>query len=145
VVPKRIVAPDSQSNEVAVISKTNWYVVVAVLFIVTLLIGLLVVSNVKGPVSQIRIRNSTDRNLESVEVGRGHYGSIAPGAVSEYQAWGPAYKYARVSSVADGKLMLLQPIDNVGETPLGPGRFTYILSLRRDSEKDSLVITLVRD
>jgi hypothetical protein len=50
-----------------------------------------------------------------------------------------------VSLVADGKPMLLQPIDYVGETPLGPGHFTYILSLRRDSEGDLLVIAFVRD
>jgi hypothetical protein len=140
-----IVAPDSESHEVPVISTTNWYVVVAVLLIVTLLTGLVVVSSIKVPVSQIRIRNSTDRNLQSVEVGRGYYGSIGRGAVSDYQAWGPAYKYARVSLVADGKPMLLQPIDYVGETPLGPGRFTYILSLRPGSEGDSLVIAFVRD
>ena len=136
---------NAKSDEVAVISRPNWYVIVAVLFVVSLLIGLVVVSSIKGPVSDIRIRNSTNHDLQDVIVGRGHYGSIGRGEVSAYQTWGPAYRYARVSLIADGKPMLLQPTDYVGETALGPGRFTYVLSFRQESEGGALDITFVRD
>jgi hypothetical protein len=144
-IPGAFALSNSKTDEVAVISRSNWCVIVAVLFIVSLLIGLVAVSSIKGPVSDIRIRNSTNFDLQDVTVGRGHYGSIGRGEVSEYQTWGPAYQYARVSLVADGKPMLLQPIDYAGETMLGPGRFTYVLSFRRASERNALDIAFVRD
>jgi hypothetical protein len=136
---------NSKSDEVAVISRSNWIVIVAVLLFVSLLIGLMAVSSVKAPVSDIRIRNSTNRDFQDVTVGRGHYGSIGRGEVSAYQTWGPAHQYARVSLIANGKPMLLQPIDYVGDIVLGPGRFTYILSFRQGSEGDVLDIAFVRD
>jgi len=137
--------PNAKSDEVAMISRSNWYVIVAALFIVSLVIALVAVSTIKGPVSEIRIRNSTNRDLQDVTVGRGHYGSIGRGEVSAYQTWGPAYQYARVSLIADGKPMLLQPEDYFDQTALGPGRFTYILSFRHESEGDTLDITFVKD
>ena len=115
--------PNVESDEVALISKKNWCVIVAGLLIVVLLTWLVAVSSIKAPVSQIRIRNATDRDLENVVVGRGHYGHIQRGEVNGYESWGPAHKYARVWLVADGKPMLLQPIDHFEETPLGAGRF----------------------
>jgi hypothetical protein len=139
------VAPNADSDEVAVISRSNWYVIAAALLLISLLITIVAVSSIKAPVSDIRIRNSTDRDLHDVAVGHGHYGLIGRGEVSDYQTWGPAYKYARVSLIVDGKPMLLQPIDHFGETPLGPGRFTYILSIRRDSEGDALDMAFVKD
>jgi hypothetical protein len=136
---------NSKSEEVEVISRSNWYVIVAVLLFVSLLIGLMALSSIKAPVSEIRIRNSTNHDLQDVTVGRGHYGSIGRDEVSAYQTWGPALQYARVSLIANGKPMLLQPIDYVGDTVLGPGRFTYILSFRQGSEGDVLDIAFVRD
>jgi hypothetical protein len=137
-------APEPEPNGVAVIS-ANWYVIVTALLTVFLLIALVAVSSIKGPVSDIRIRNATGRDLQDVAVGRGHYGQIGRGEVSGYQSWGPAYKYARVSLVADGKPMLLQPDDYFEETPLGPGRFTYVLSFRHESDVDTLDIAFVKD
>src|SRR5687767_7260703 len=79
--------------------------------------------------TQIRIRNATHVALEDVVVGDKTYGDIAPGEVSDYQPWAQAYRYAYVSLKADGKPMVIQPIDFVGETPLGGGRFTYVLTI----------------
>ena len=138
-------APNAESDEVAAISRSNWFVIAAALLIISFLIALVTISSIKAPVSDIRIRNSTERDLQDVTVGHGHYGSIRRGEITDYQTWGPAYKYARVSLFADGKPMLLQPIDHFGETPLGPGRFTYILSFRHDSEGDALDIVFVKD
>ena len=76
------------SDEVSVISKTNWYAIVAGLLIVVFVAGLATVSSMKAPVSEIRIRNATDRDLENVVVGRGHYGQIGRGEVSGYESWG---------------------------------------------------------
>jgi hypothetical protein len=138
-------APDRESNEAVAISRSSWYVIVAALLIIFLLIALVAVSSIKAPLSQIRIRNSTDRDFEDVIVGRGHYGSIRPGDVSGYQSWGPAYRFARVALTADGKPLRLQPEDYAGETPLGIGRFTYVLSIHHESVGDELDIELVKD
>jgi hypothetical protein len=117
------------------ISKSNWYVVAAALLIVIFVVGLVVVSGMRGPASDIRIRNATGRDLQDVVVGRRQYGKIGRGETSGYQSWGPAYRFARVSVIAEGRPMLLQPEDHFGETPLGSGRFTYILSVRRGSAR----------
>jgi hypothetical protein len=138
-------ALEPESTEGVVISRSNWFVISAALLIVFLLIALVTISSFKSPVSDIRIRNATNRDLQDVVVGRGRYGQIGRGDVSEYQSWGPAYRYARVSLVADGKPMLLQPDDHFGETALGPGRFTYILSFHHESEVDTLDIAFVKD
>ena len=79
--------------------------------------------------TRIRIRNATHVPFENVIVGDKSYGDIAPGDVTEYQTWRHAYRYAYVSLKADGKPMLIQPIDYMGETPLGDGRFTYVLTI----------------
>ena len=140
-------APIDESDEVAAISKPNWFVVAATLFVVVLLIAVVFgrTVRVKGPVSDIRIRNATNYHLQSVVVGRSRYRSIQRGDSNEYQSWGPAYRYAFVSLLADGKPLRLQPVDYVGETPLGPGRFTYILTLHQGQSGDVLDIAFVKD
>jgi hypothetical protein len=136
---------NDEIDEVAAISRPNWYVIAATLLVISILIAVVTARGTKGPVSDIRIRNATDRDLQDVVVGRGHYGPIGRGESSEYQSWGPAYRYAFVSLLADGKPMLLQPIDYFGETPLGPGRFTYILTFRHGSDGETLDIAFVKD
>jgi len=82
--------------------------------------------------TQIRIRNASNVAYEDVIVGDKSYGDIAPDAVSDYQNWEQACRYAYVSLTAEGKPMKIQPIDFVGETPLGSGRFTYVLTVEGD-------------
>ena len=82
--------------------------------------------------TQIRIRNDSNVAYENVIVGNKSYGDIAPGAVTDYQNWESAYRYAYVSLTAEGKAMKIQPIDFVGETPLGSGRFTYVVTVEGD-------------
>lgn len=124
--------------EGTVISKGTWYVISAALLIILFVAALVVVSSIKAPVSDIRIRNATGEDLQNVVVGRGHYGNIGRGEVSGYESWGPAYRYARVSVMVGGKAMLLQPEDYFGLEPLGKGRFTYILSIRHTSQGEDL-------
>jgi hypothetical protein len=129
----------------ALVSRPNWYVIAATLLVISLLIAIVFGHGTKGPISDIRIRNATDRDFQNVVVGRAHYGPIGRGDSSGYQSWGPAYRYAFVSLLADGKPMLLQPIDYVGETRLGPGRFTYILTIHPGPAGDALEIDFVKD
>jgi uncharacterized protein YecT (DUF1311 family) len=79
--------------------------------------------------SDIRVRNASDTDFKDVVVGDKKYGDIKRGATTEYQHWKTAYRYSFVSLTADDKSLKIQPVDFVGETPLGEGKFTYILSI----------------
>lgn len=59
------------------------------------------------------------------------YGSVAAGQDSAYQPVREAYRHAIVSVVvADGREVTARPIDDhAGETPLTPGRYTYVLRI----------------
>ncbi len=76
---------------------------------------------------EIRVRNGTDIDFKDLIVGGKKYGDIKRGAVTGYQTWKGAYRYSSVSLTATNKPLRIQPIDYVGETPLGDGNFTYVL------------------
>jgi hypothetical protein len=71
------------------------------------------------------------------------YGTLVPGEASGYRQVELAYRYAYVDVLADGKSYVLQPFDYVGETPLGKGRFTYVLGL--DPATSSVELQLVAE
>lgn len=105
----------------------------------TLVLLVLLVAGLSGCASttevartEIRVRNASNVAYENVIVGDRSYGDIEPGAVTDYQNWEQAYRYAYVSLTAEGKPMVIQPIDFVGETPLGAGRFTYVVTVEGD-------------
>jgi len=81
------------------------------------------------PLSDIRVRNASSIDFENVVINHSNYGTVKSGETTGYQRWGPAYRYARVELYAAGKKRELQPEDYVGESPLGTGRFTYVLSI----------------
>ena len=80
--------------------------------------------------TEIRIRNDSTVELKNVVVGDKKYGDIKPGRTTDYQHWEGAYRYSFVSLLANSKPLTLQPIDYVGESLLGEGKFTYILTLK---------------
>ena len=83
--------------------------------------------------TEIRVRNGSKVNFKHVVVGSKDYGNIKKGAVTAYQTWDwfAAYPYSDVSLVAGSKRMELTPIDYVGEHVLGPGHFTYVITIER--------------
>jgi len=83
-----------------------------------------------GYATEIRVRNGSDSEFKEVVVGGKKYGDIKAGAATEYQTWKTAYRYSSVTLKAGDKTLRIQPIDYVGETPLGEGNFTYILTVR---------------
>jgi hypothetical protein len=94
-----------------------------------------------GP-TQIRVRNGSDVDFKDVKVNGKKYGDIKAGATTDYQVWEAAYKYAAVSLLAGSRSMAIHPIDYVGEGHLGPGYFTYVLTIKEDrleirAEKDT--------
>ena len=105
---------------------------------------------VSGPPADetlVRIHNAGARTLDSVRVDFGErsvsYGRLAPGQTSQYRPAGTAYRYAYMEAMVDGQRMIFQPIDYVGETPLGPGRHTYHVTV--DAPTRSLRIAMQPD
>ena len=81
---------------------------------------------------QVRVRNDSDVDFEKVMVtfgkGRVDYGPIAAGRVSDYRRAGVAYNYAAIRATVGGNVLAGDIFDYTGETPLPPGRYTYVLT-----------------
>jgi hypothetical protein len=81
----------------------------------------------------IRVRNASPYAFESVYVntsgGENTYGQVAAGQSSDYKLFANAYSYAYIKVSANGQEVVWQPIDYVGEKPLEPGRYTYVLGI----------------
>lgn len=106
----------------------------------TTFFGLLVLGCEAPPTSpsetRVRIRNASTTGFDRVVVGfpeqQETYGALSAGSASAYRTVALAYRYAYVKVEANGEERVLQPIDYVGEEPLGAGRFTYVLSWTED-------------
>jgi hypothetical protein len=79
--------------------------------------------------TDIRVRNDSALALTKVFIGRTNYGDIKSHGVTEYKPWDKAYSYATVELFADAKPLLAVAIDYFGETPLGEGKFTYVIQI----------------
>jgi len=107
-----------------------------------------------GESVRVRVRNGSGFDFAGVEVRfpdgtRLSQGPLASGASSDYaDAGDPVYGYAwaKVTTApgppADGRVLVLQPIDYVGEQALEPGRYTYVLAL---DDQENLQLTLEKD
>ncbi|RSK47758.1 hypothetical protein [Hymenobacter rigui] len=82
---------------------------------------------------RIRVKNASSYRFESVYVntsgGENEYGPLAAKQVSDYAVYKGAYNYAYIKVVINGREMSLQPTDYVGETPLDPGKYTYVVDV----------------
>jgi hypothetical protein len=94
--------------------------------------------------TEIRIRNVSGFDYHGLQVGDETYGRLPAGAETRYRDFGTAYRYNYVRLEIEGNEMILQPIDYVGETPLGPGRFTYEVRVI-DRSEGQLDIQVVED
>jgi hypothetical protein len=81
-----------------------------------------------GP-SMIRIHNTSSYEYQELEVGDQYYGTLGPDAYTEYREFTVAYRYNYVRLTIAGDEFVLQPIDYVGEQPLGLGDFTYEIDI----------------
>ena len=82
---------------------------------------------------KIRIQNASSFAFERVDVvfpeDEVSYGSIRANGTSEYREVSKAYRYAYIEVEIAGAELVLQPIDYVGESLLGSGRYTYVLNV----------------
>lgn len=81
----------------------------------------------------IRIVNGSPFNFDEVEVNFSSqvesYGPLLAAGRTQYRPVAQAYRYAYVRVRSGGKTVVQQPIDYVGETPLAPGRYSYVIEL----------------
>ena len=81
----------------------------------------------------IRIHYASEYDFLRVEVNTYdepiNYGTIKSDEKSRYKTFEVAYRYAYVRLFVDENEFIIQPIDFVGETPLGSGKFTYVLEV----------------
>lgn len=94
--------------------------------------------------TEVRIRNVSGFDYDGLQVGDETYGRLPAGAETRYREFDTAYRYNYVRLEIEGDEMILQPIDYVGETPLGPGRFTYEVRVI-DRSAGQLEIDVVQD
>lgn len=82
---------------------------------------------------EIRVYNNSDHTFHDVTVNGQRLGDVPAGEYSRYGRFEEAYRYGAVRTVVLGRPMGVTPIDYVGETPLPPGRYTYLLSADPES------------
>jgi hypothetical protein len=96
---------------------------------------------------EVRFRNATSQTLSDISIqwpgGSMQASQLAPGSMSSYEQHDGAYGYGALSATANGTVRRLIVIDYVGEQPLTPGRYTYVISLRTSTyQPDGLDLTL---
>lgn len=105
-------------------------------------------ASLDGNKTNIRIQNNSGYEFTSVMLNPYNepYNCerIKPGKATCYHGFTTAYNYAYVKLFINGKQFIIQPIDYVGETPLGKGNFTYTISVI-SFEQGQLGITTTKD
>lgn len=91
----------------------------------------------------LRVANNSNINFSSVVVGfpqsEASYGTIPAGKATEYHQVDAVYSYGYVKVKADESTYKIQPIDFVGEEPLGNGYYTYKLNINKNQLTGKIV------
>lgn len=99
-----------------------------------------------GP-TRIRLRNASSFELTSVTFAPGservEFDRIAPNATTEYRSVEHAYRYGYFDALVAGVRRTLQPIDFVGESYIGEGKFTYQITIDAQTKNPSM--QLIKD
>ena len=99
--------------------------------------------------TNIRIKNISDYYLCNVVLNpynkETNCGALNPMETTCYRAYDIAYSYAYVQIHIGEKEFIMQPIDFVGEQPLGVGRFTYLVDIADFNDPYSIRITVQKD
>jgi len=79
----------------------------------------------------IRIKNDNSFTYDRVQVGADDkiHEILTAGSYSDYLEYETAYSYAFIQIDTAATSFVSQPVDFVGETPLGPGFYTYELKV----------------
>jgi hypothetical protein len=80
----------------------------------------------------LRLRNMSDVSFDAIVVRVNEtieFGGLPARADSEYLPADGIYSYAYIEGTSGENRFVFQPDDYTGETPLGPGYYTYVLSV----------------
>lgn len=78
---------------------------------------------------EVRITNTTNFDFEEVILMTENVGTVLAGESSSFHVFDTAYEYGYVKAMINGKEYVAQPVDFVGETPLSPGQYSYLVSI----------------
>jgi hypothetical protein len=99
-----------------------------------------------GP-TRIRLRNASSFELTSVTFAPGservEFDRIAPNTTTDYTTVEHAYSYGYFDALVAGVRRTIQPIDFVGESYIGEGKFTYVITI--DAQTKNPSIQLIKD
>lgn len=87
-------------------------------------------------VVNLRIKNESTLFFDEVQVGEAmeKHMNIGTDEFSPYFEYETAYTYGFIEIISGEETFTLQPIDFVGETPLPPGFYTYVLNITAEGE-----------
>ena len=89
----------------------------------------------EGPV-EVRVMNGADVTLDegALYLPRDSivFSGLGPGAFTDYREVDIAYRIASARVVSGTDTSGIQVVDYVGEKPLGPGQYTYVLAFFQD-------------
>ena len=99
-----------------------------------------------GP-TRIRLRNASSFELTSVTFAPGservEFDRIGANATTQYTTVKHAYSYGYFDALVAGVRRTLQPIDFVGESYIGEGKFTYQITIDAQTKNPSM--QLIKD
>lgn len=101
--------------------------------------------------SRIRLINRSQVALKNVVVkfpsGEESFGTIPHDGTTDRREVERAYRYSYIEATVEGQPAVIQPIDYVGETLLGSGKYAYALTYNRraDSKYGRLQLELVEE
>ena len=82
---------------------------------------------------EVRVRNGSDRSFDDAALFLPKeilsYSDLGPGETSPYSVVAKSYRIASAEVVVGQDTSRAQVIDYVGESPLKPGRYTFVLRL----------------
>ena len=112
--------------------RRNWRKLVLAVMILLPLAFILWASGLFSP-SLLRIENLGSSDLQDLTVrfprGRVEFGDVPAGQISGYRfVFGGVYQYAAYEGTVDGERIHNPVVDWVGEVPLLPGSYIYVLS-----------------
>ncbi|HEX6053993.1 MAG TPA: hypothetical protein VFZ21_32205 [Gemmatimonadaceae bacterium] len=94
--------------------------------------------------TRIRLLNASGFEFTNVTFSSGmsqlEFTRIGPGEATEYRNVEEAYRYGYFDALIDGQRRTIQPIDYVGESTIGDGDFTYVITVDPTTRQPSVAL-----
>lgn len=94
--------------------------------------------------TRIRLLNASAFEFTNVTFSSGvsqlEFARIGPGEATGYREVEEAYRYGYFDALVDGQRRTIQPIDYVGESTIGDGNFTYVITVDPATRQPSVAL-----